>query len=76
MEQYAALQLNLQAMTRKQQNMMKLQEIRQKQHELDLQESKLHILNVAKGAGATQSIGSAGGDLNDTLGRGDEKEQT
>ena len=50
LEQFEMLKENVSAMTVKQEEMLKLQEIRQKRHELDIQESKLLMVTASQKA--------------------------
>lgn len=61
MLQFAALKENVSAMTAKQEQMMRLQEVRQKQHQLEIHESKLQMLNASQNAVDFMSNVSGGG---------------
>ena len=61
MLQFAALKENVNAMTAKQEQMMRLQEVRQKQHQLEIHESKLQMLNASQNAVDFMSNVSGGG---------------
>lgn len=47
MENYESLKINLERLTKNQLNMLKIQELRQQQHKLEMEEAKLSMLNAS-----------------------------
>lgn len=50
LQNYEKLKTNLEKMSKNQMNMMRMQELRQKQHSLEMEEAKLSMLNASHNA--------------------------